>query len=441
MKSFYDQINYEILNSLAEGVYIIDKEFIIKFVNKTALKLTGKKAADLIGKPCKIFCGSERCAFGCPITEILKSGKNIIDLDSAIQKKHGITFQVKLNAAVLRDDNNKPVGGIISFRDMTRLKELERTENDNIGFFNIVGKSQKMLEMYDLIREIKESRAPVLITGETGVGKELVADAIKKTSLRKDKPFVKINCAVLPPNLLTSELFGHVKGAFTDAVRDRVGRFEIADGGTIFLDEIGEMELNMQTQILRVLQEGTFERLGDSVTKEVDVRILAATNKNLIEEVKMKRFRDDLFYRLNVIPIHVPPLRSRKEDIPLLSDYFVKKLELHYKKNIVSVSDEALEALMEYSWPGNVRELESALEYAFIRSKRADSICICSLPPAVRKKCDCNKFDLNQKFKAEKLQSILSLLKQNNWNKTKVAKILGINRSTIYRQLKSIDKK
>ncbi|MBU1096682.1 MAG: sigma 54-interacting transcriptional regulator [Bacteroidetes bacterium] len=437
--SLLNETNLEILDSLAEGVYIIDKEFIIQFVNEAAENITGIKRVDVIGKLCKNFCMSERCQLGCPIAEVIKTGKNIIDLESTLQKYDGELIPVKLNAALIKNNAGTPIGGIISFRHFSNTVDIKTYLEKHQNFFGIIGKSKAMHNIYQSINEIAKSNATVLITGETGVGKELVANAIKETSPRRDKVYVKVNCAVFSENLLGSELYGHVKGAFTDAVRDRVGRFEYADSGTILLDEIGEMPLVMQTQLLRVIQEGTFERLGESITRRVNVRIIASTNKNLTEEIKKKKFRQDLFYRLNVFPIHIPPLRERKEDISPLANYFLNKFAELYKRKIDSISDEAMDALMQYDWPGNIRELENAIEYSFIRSKREDTICICCLPPEIRMKFDCNKkLNFKEIEKDEKTQTLLSLLKQNNWNKTKVAEILGVNRSTIHRQIKSI---
>ena len=437
---FSNSINFKILDSLAEGVYIVDKEFKIIFVNKSAEKITGISKDDVLGKSCKSFCKSDRCEIACPVTEVLKTNENIIDLDSLLQNKNGKLIPVKLNAAVLKDNDNL-IGSIISFSDATDQIDIDTYLREHPNFYGIIGKSKVMLNIFKTIEEIARSEASVLVTGETGVGKELIAEAIKQTSSRKNNKFVKVNCAALPNNILASELFGHVKGAFTDAVNERIGRFEYADGGTILLDEIGEMPINMQTKLLRVIQEGTFEKLGDNTTKKINVRIIATTNKDLQQEIKLKRFRSDLYYRLNVIPITVPSLRERKDDIPLIANFFVKKFANLYKRKIDVISDEAMEALIHYDWPGNVRELENAIEYAFIRSKQEDKICICCLPPIIRKqKIDCNKkIKLNQIQNDEKMQTLMSLLRNNNWNKTKVAKILGVNRSTVYRQLKNIN--
>jgi len=272
----------------------------------------------------------------------------------------------------------------------------------------------------------------------SGTGKEMIANAIQATSQRNAKPFIKVNCSVFSPQLLASELFGHVKGAFTGAIKERPGRFEVADGGTLFLDEVCEMPLQTQLQLLRVLQEGTFERVGESITRKVDVRVIAATNKNIKEAIDMGNFREDLFYRLNVIPIEIPPIGERKEDIPHLVKHFIKKYALIYNKNIQDIEDDALELLINYPWPGNVRELENALEYSFARTKDRNTIVFCKLPPNVRE--NASPFLKKNKLchSNDETTEIIQLLEKFQWNKTKVAKELGIGRSTLWRRLKEL---
>ncbi|VAX28999.1 Nitrogen regulation protein NR(I) [hydrothermal vent metagenome] len=440
MNDFLNEHSVNILNSLPEGVYVIDKEFKIRFINKAASKITNIKPEEVLEKICRTFCKSERCEIGCPITEVIRTDKNILDLETTIQNKDGNIIPIILNASLLKDEYGDPLGGIISFK-VNRKIGYEKYFKETDNFYGIIGKSKVMKSVFTVIREISNSFATVLITGETGVGKEMIANAIQKTSTRKDAPFVKVNCAVLPSNLLASELFGHVKGAFTDARNDRIGRFEFADGGTVFLDEIAEIPIEMQAQLLRVIQDGTFERLGESTPRRTDVRIIAATNKNLTEAIAQNKFREDLYYRLNVVPIEVPPLRERKEDIIHLMNYFLKKYSLKYKKNIELVDNETMDIFLNYDWPGNVREMENCIEYAFIRSKRDDQICVCSLPPFIRtgKKCG-EKLSVKEIEIDEKTETLLALLRQNNWNKTKVASILGVDRSTIHRRLKNLNK-
>lgn len=439
MNSFIDTHSVKILDSLADGVYVIDKEFKIRFLNKEGYAITKKEPEEIIGNVCTSLCKSERCVLGCPITEVLRTNRNVVDLESTIEDRDGNPIPVVINASILKNDKLTPIGAIISFKKNKKFDPDSFSKNSD-HYYGIIGKSKPMLEIFSLIKEISSSFASVLITGETGVGKELIANAIQKTSKRSNASFVKVNCAVLPGELLASELFGHVKGAFTDARQDRIGRFEYADNGTIFLDEIGEIPINMQAQLLRVIQDGTFERLGETKSRRTDVRIIAATNKNLEEEILNKRFREDLYYRLNVVPIHVPALREKKEDLIHLVKFFINKFAEKYNKGINNIDDEAMELLHKYDWPGNIRELENCIEYSFLRSKRNDFICSCSLPPIIRenKKCD-KKFSLQEIEFDERTETLLALLRQNNWNKTKVADILGINRSTIHRRLKKFN--
>jgi two-component system response regulator AtoC len=275
-----------------------------------------------------------------------------------------------------------------------------------------------------------------LIQGESGTGKELVANAIKATSKRKSKPFVKVNCSVFPENLLASELFGHVKGAFTDAVKDRLGRFELANEGTIFLDEIAEMPLQTQVQLLRVLQEGTFERVGESIPRKSDVRVIAATNIKIAEALKSGKLREDLYFRLNVIPIFIPPLRERVEDIPHLVNSFIKEFSKVYNKQIEDIDNEALDALIKYYWPGNVRELENIIEFLVVRTKQ-QIIQFDSMPDSL--KAAKNNFQSVTEHKRENPSELIQILEKHKWNKTKAAEELGVGRTTLWRMLKSLN--
>ena len=426
----------EILHSLAEGVFSVDEEFRIKFFNEAAERITGLNRNDVIGKYCKNVFKSKYCDNRCPIVRVLESGKTIYDFDSKIQCKDQ-TKDIRLNAVLLKNDSTKIVGGVITFREIEQQQNVEKYLIKNTHFYGIVGFSREMDDIFELILEIAGCNASILITGETGTGKELIADAIQATSLRKDKPYVKVNCAVLPPNLLASELFGHVKGAFTDALKDRTGRFELANNGTIFLDEIGEMPPQMQMQLLRVIQDGTFEKVGESVTRKVDVRIIAATNVNIEKAIQEGKFREDLFFRLNVIPIHLPPLRNRKEDILFLTNHFLKKFSMIYNKEISEFSDQALTALSNYPWPGNVRELENAIEFTFVRSKAGTPIDVCKLPQAIKSIETCSEqVKQNNREKLE-ASDIIKMLEKHKWNKSKTAKELEMNRSTLWRYLKT----
>jgi len=429
----------EILDSLGEGIFTVDKQFRITFVNRAAEKMLGVKRDEALGRFCKDVLRSQYCVSQCPIARVLETGENIYDRPSSITTDNGALVPIRLNAAVLKNGNDEPTGGVVSFRDLSLDAEVKQYLKHEGAFHGIVGRGKSMTDIFNLITEVSDSDAPVLIQGETGTGKELIANAIQAMSRRRDNRFVKVNCSSLPPQLLTSELFGHAKGAFTDAVRDRVGRFEFADKGTIFLDEIGEMPLQMQTQILRVLQEGTFERLGESVTRKVDIRVITATNRDARAALKSGSFRDDLYYRLNVIPITVPPLRDRTEDIPFLVQHFIKKYELVYGKTIHDIPDTTMDLLLQWRWPGNVRELENIVEYAVVRAKPDALFCICLLPPALRDGLTCP--EVNRKNgNGDGIESahLIHLLEKHRWNKSKVAEALGINRTTVWRRTKML---
>jgi transcriptional regulator with PAS, ATPase and Fis domain len=330
---------------------------------------------------------------------------------------------------------------------IAQLKNLEK-ENEYLktrlasrfNVKNIIGTSEKMNELFKLIHDVAPTSTTVLIQGENGTGKELIANAIHYNSPVVNKPFIKLNCAVLAETLLESELFGHVKGSFTGAIKDKVGRFEMANGGTLFLDEIGEISQNMQVKLLRVLQEGEFERVGGSETLKVDVRIIAATNQNLEEKIHNGTFRQDLYYRLNVIPVFVPPLRERKDDIELLVSHFLEKFDEVYKKNIKKIEPDVVRALEDYEWPGNIRELENYMERAIVLNK-SNVLTMADFPDAIARKqtamVEYNEEDgLMTAVELYERELILSELRKNRGNKAKTAQKFKINRSTFMSKLK-----
>ena len=341
---------------------------------------------------------------------------NYQNVKDRILKKHG-------------NQRNTP-GEIISLRDILAPGPRKTGDNRAVNFSRIIGKDRKMIEVFRQIINVATYDYPVHIFGETGTGKELIAEAIHKASLRKDKPFVPINCGAMPEGLVESELFGHVKGAFSGAIRDKKGRFELADGGTIFLDEVAELSKHMQAKLLRFLQDGKFEKVGGEKTIRINVRVISATNKDLKQEMKTNRFRDDLYYRINVVPISLPPLCERKNDIPLLVNHFLKQAAKQYNRHSVVVSDRAMMLLTEYKWPGNVRELQNVIQFAFVKS-RGKNITPDTLPMEIN---DGRLFQTIQKSsrKLDRAQVELAI-KKTGGNKAKAARLLNVGRATLYR--------
>ncbi|MEE9606074.1 MAG: sigma-54 dependent transcriptional regulator, partial [Candidatus Scalindua sp.] len=321
-------------------------------------------------------------------------------------------------------------GCVMIIRDETRLVELESDLHERQQFHNIIGKNEKLQKIYSFIEALGNTQTTVLITGENGTGKGLLAEALHYHAKDSKKPFVWVDCASLSDNLLESELFGHVKGAFTGAVSDRVGRFQKADGGTIFLDEIGDISNKMQLRLLRVLQEMEFERVGDSTPIKVNVRVIAATNQNLRKNVRLGKFREDLYYRLKVVELTMPPLRDIREDIPLLVNHFIEKLNKKLNKNIKSLSADIQKLFMVYKWPGNIRELHHVLEYAFVLCNKS-VITIDNLSPDFKNVSVADIQPLERKKRNDR-QAIVQALEKTGWNKAKAARLLGIGRRTLY---------
>lgn len=349
--------------------------------------------------------------------------------------KDGSTLDLQLSASTVKDELGRELCLVLSFLDVTELSQLRRRLKEEHSFAGIVGRSDEMQQLFDTIRELAQVDVPVLIQGESGTGKELVAGAIHNTGPRAGEPFVAVNCGALPEGVLESELFGHVEGAFTGATRDRKGRFELADGGTIFLDEIAELPSEMQVKLLRVLQEGTFKRVGGEQTIEVNVRVISATNKDLREAVNNGDFRDDLYYRLCVVPVHLPPVRERRPDIPLLTRHALEKALERQDRGGVTISDEAMETLVDYDWPGNVREIENALQYAVLKCK-SGAIQPAHLPPAIAGKSTAKSKGSRRGPKRKlDIESVRDALEETGGNKSEAARRLGVGRATLYRFL------
>lgn len=421
-----------VLDNLKEGIIAHDLNRRIFFFNSEAERVTGFKRSEVLGKDCHEalgtpFCG-ENCSFCGPTLSLADTKEYTVNFFS----RTGDPKTVELSATLMRDSDNRAVGVLASFQDVTELIQLKRQAQPVEGFGSIVGRDNKMIKVFQQITDVSDYDFPVHIYGETGTGKELVANAIHANSLYRRGPFVPINCGALPEGLIESELFGHVKGAFSGAVKDKKGRFELADGGTIFLDEIAELGKPLQVKLLRFLQEGTFEKVGGEKTVKVDVRVISATNKDLKEEIRKKNFREDLYYRLNVIPIHIPPLRGRKTDIPLLIEYFLNQVNSNGKRPPKKFSDAAIGRMLDYAWPGNVRELQNTVQFSIVHTD-GSVVSEDDLPLELRDlTCFPVKRGPSLKLDAE---AVHSALVKTGGNKARAAKQLGVGRATLYRFL------
>ncbi|MCK4914205.1 MAG: sigma-54-dependent Fis family transcriptional regulator [Planctomycetes bacterium] len=429
------RIKDRVVESSINSIAIADLQGKLTYANHAFLDLWGYESIDEVkGKSIEEF--SHRFTEALWITETALS-RGSWQGKMRGQRKDGVALDLQLSAFIVSesDEVHKPMCLVFSFVDITELSQLRRRLESERSFAGIIGCDAKMLELFDTIREVAEVDAPVLLQGESGTGKELVAIAIHNQGTLSNRPFVPVNCGALPEGVLESELFGHVKGAFTGAIRDRKGRFELADGGTIFLDEIGELPREMQVKLLRVLQDGKFQPVGSEKTMKVDVRVISATNKNLAEEVSNGTFREDLFYRLCVVPIYMPPLRERRKDIPLLANHFLREAlaEMHREK--VVLSTEAIDFLMEYNWPGNVRELENAMQYALMKCK-GDQV----LPEHFSLRDRSVAFEESTQDKKQRktkidTDSVTKALEETGGNKIAAAEKLGVSRATLYRHI------
>jgi PAS domain S-box-containing protein len=418
-----------ILETLSEGIIAHDRNRRIIFFNRSAEEITGYQRQEVIGKDCHEVFGGPFCGGRCSFLEGSPDSLDRLSYPLNILNKKGEARRIEMQVTGMKDGGDGFIGVVAAFRDVTDLIGLKIQAGDLKGFAGIIGRHPKMLHVYRQIRDLATTDYPVHISGETGTGKELVASAIHNESRRGGRPFVPINCGALPEGVLESELFGHVKGAFTGAVRDKRGRFELAHSGTVFLDEVADLPKPVQAKLLRVLQEGTFERVGGEQTVSVDIRIISATNRDLKQEVRMKSFREDLYYRISVVPIHLPPLRERKEDIPLLAEHFLRKAA-EEGQEVLGVSAETLEIMKAYTWPGNVRELQSAVHYALVHC-RGEIIKPEHLPLELRNwKGSASNRRTSTKLTEDTVRHALT---QAGGNKAKASRILGVGRATLYR--------
>jgi len=432
-----------ILDSIADGVFTVDADHTITSFNRAAEEITGFTAEEATGEKCYNIFRSPMCQTECLLEECVKRGGPVTGLEMAILNRQNDEVPISVSTAVLRDREGQIIGGVGTFRDLTAVESLRREVRRKYSFHDMLSKNRRMQEIFDLIPDIAASNAPVLILGETGTGKEPLAQAVHNKSPRRDGAFIKVNCGALPDPLLESELFGHVPGAFTDARTERKGRFELADGGTLLLDEFGDTSPAMQVKLLRVLQEGLFEPVGSSETRSTDVRVIAATQRDLNRLIAEGKFREDLYYRVNTVVLALPPLRERREDIPLLVEHTIERFNELTDKRVRMVSPEAMKVLMRYPWPGNVRELENAIEHAFILVKDS-TIRLEHLPEELVKERhleaspDAARLEDQPIVAHAERQVIEAALTRHRWNRAEASRELGISRSTLWRRMRKL---
>lgn len=436
-----------VVDTIQEGVMIVDKTGKIVSVNRSFEKITGYSQQEALGRSCRLLqcdaCEKARCRSKDKWCDLFKTGR--IDMKRCVMsRKDNAEVQILKNASLLRDDSGRVIGAVETLTDISEIVEKEHQieafrkelQMEN-GFHGLLGASRPMQQVFELIRNAARSDAPVMIRGESGTGKELVAQSIHDIGQRRKGPLVKVNCAALNASILESELFGHVKGAFTGAIKDREGRFEAARDGDIFLDEIGDLPLFCQVKLLRVLEENVIEKVGDNTPVPVNTRIITATHKCLEDSVKRGEFREDLFYRINVIPIRIPPLRERTEDIPILADAFLQRHRLKNGTPIRGIGKRAMQRLMAYRWPGNVRELKSAFEYAFvtcrgktIQAEHLPQHIVLAGPPYGTPRQPLGDLEASKKHR------LLKALDQSGGNQSQAARILGVSRVTVWNRMK-----
>lgn len=430
-----------ILDSIADGVFTVDREWKITSFNTAAERLTGVSRKEAIGRSCSDIFHASICTQDCALRRSISTGVEIIDQKIDIINRKGQKVPISISTAVLTDKDGEVIGGVETFRDQSYIEDLKKEIKAQYTFEDILSKSKKILGIFDILPDIAYSDSTVLIEGSSGTGKELFARAIHNISHRSSGPFVAVNSSALPEALLESELFGYVKGAFTNAMKDKPGRFAIAEGGTILLDEIGDLSKALQVKMLRVLQEKEYEPLGSVKSQKADVRIIASTNRNLLQEVQTGNFREDLYYRLNIVKIVLPDLVERREDIPLLVEHFVEKLSVRMGKDIRGVSDDVLDFFMRYDFPGNVRELENIIEHAvilcrdqIIAKKHLPSELVGEVPSIER-----GSLTLKDSMRETERQMIMEYLSRYDGSRVKTAQALNMTKVTLWRKMKEFD--
>jgi PAS domain S-box-containing protein len=427
-----------ILESISDGVFTVDHEWRITSFNKAAEKITGIPRNEAIGRFCWDVFQSDMCEEDCSLRKTMKEERSFVNVSTHIVNRDKKRIPISVSTALLHDENGELLGGVETFRDNSVEDELRRELNGSFVQGDMVSRSRLMKKIFAVMPKIARSDSTVLIEGDTGTGKEILAKALHNLSLRKDKPFIAINCGALPDTLLESELFGYKAGAFTDAARDKPGYFALAEGGTIMLDELGETSPAFQVKLLRVLEEREFQPLGAVKKQSSNVRIIAATNRDLEALIEQGRFRQDLFYRVNIVRLHLPALSERKEDIPLLIDRFIDRLNRLQGKAVTGVEKEALSWLLAYDYPGNIRQLENIIEHAFVLCSQGE-IGTQHLPgylAASAPKIMPSSSSIHDIRKSSEEEAILKALQRNGFNRLAAAKELGMHKTTLFRKLK-----
>jgi len=432
-----------ILQSISDGVFTVHHGWRITSFNRAAEAITGVPREEAVGRPCAEVFRSSMCESACALRETMETGEPVVDRSAFIVDADGRRIPISVSTALLRDERGQVVGGVETFRDLSLVETLRNELAGRTQVGDLVSRSPAMRRIFEVLPQAAESESTVLIQGETGTGKELLARAIHDLGPRAGGPFVPVNCGALPDTLLESELFGYKAGAFTGAARDKPGRFALAEGGTIFLDEIGDVSPALQSRLLRVLEERTFEPLGGTEPVRADVRVIAATNRDLDALVEDGTFRRDLYYRVNVVRLRVPPLRERKEDIPLLVEHFIARFNRLQEKAVTGISRDALAVLMAHDYPGNVRELENAIERAFILCEEGD-IRRRHLPEELMPRAGSREEpapaggDLASVVRAAEQRAILHALERNEYNRQAAARDLGLHKSTLFRKVRAL---
>jgi PAS domain S-box-containing protein len=444
MKQYIENQTHIILDSIADGVFTVNLEWKITSFNRAAEEITGIKKNEAIGRYCWEVFRASICEQGCLLRKTIETGYAFVNQSIFIVNSEGERIPVSISPALLKDNKGNIIGGVETFRDLSEVEELRKQLADKHTFHDIISKNKEMKRLFGMLELIAESDTTVLIEGESGTGKELFAKAIHSISNRRKGPLITINCGSIPDTLLESELFGYKAGAFTDAKKDKSGRLALAEGGTLFLDEIGDISQLLQSKLLRVLQDKVYEPLGSTSSFKANVRIVAATNKNLEKLVKNGVFRDDLYYRVNVVKLLLPPLRKRKEDIPLLVEYFIRKFNRLNDRKIQGISSEALSILMAHDFPGNIRELENIIEYASLVCKKI-ILGIEHLPEYLRQQSDNMKIGMSKALPQKEFSFhdiernfIFEALRENSWNRSVTAAKLGIHPTTLWRKIKRL---